>query len=224
MCPTMQFQVEEGGGTRNQQRSHKKTRRSRKRRHCCLFGSERMWERCSSVKERRAGKPVTSAPENTTQFIMADKEAFFPSPCESTSSETSSKSVRGTPLSERDFKDTEDDLVREFDGLDFDLEYFQRDFNETYLKIQKETLLSLSKCELVERYQQLSNREDELHKQIRKITPTNNSAPFGSAASCSTREDVGSFLAELERLRSKNQSLEEENCKLKARNLDVRGS
>ena len=234
MCPTscfaMQFQIEEDN-LRMKPPRIRKTRRPKKRKHCSLVGTERTIEKQMPVNQRRVKKTKTAAPENTTQFIMADKETIepliFPSPSGSTKSETSSlRSVRGTPLSERDLELAEEDLIQEFSELDFDYEYFQKDFDETYSRIQEETLYSLPKSELIERYQQLENREDNLHKQIRKLSGCTYLHPWdfifnSRGSSCSTKttsssRDESESGNELEELRRKNKSLTEENSRLKA--------
>lgn len=205
----------------------KKLRRLKKRKYCALFGVDRAGDNEIPVKQRRT---KTAAPENTTQFIMADKEVnepFYtiPSPSASPSSHCTSSpgSIRGTPLSERDlaFDSAEEDLVRDFEELDFDLDYFHKDYEATYNRIQEESLLALSKSELVSKYRELEGKEeilqkrcDELAKSCRHEAEEEEPIRFPALAEKSADEDT--LLFHLEKLRRENESLVEENSRLKA--------
>ena len=207
----------------------KKLRRLKKRKYCALFGVDRAAENEIPVKQR---KTKTAAPENTTQFIMADKEVtepFYtiPSPSASPSIHCTSSpgSIRGTPLSERDlsFDSAEEDLVRDFEELDFDLDYFQKDYEATYNRIQEESLLSLSKSELVSRYRELEGKEEILQKRCNELAKRctheveEEEGPisrFPALAEKSADEDT--LLLHLEKLQRENESLAEENSRLKA--------
>ena len=208
----------------------KKIRRLKKRK---FF--ERTSESQVPLKQR---KTKTAAPENTTQFIMADKELaepFFviPSPCSSPASHCTSSpgSIQGTPFSERDlgFDSTEEDLVHEFNHLDFDLDFFQRDFEAMYNRIQEESLLSLSKGELVNKYRELEGKEELLQRRCQELS---NGIIFGehedsarNKNSCSTTNtfparlekmsEEANLLRQLETLQRENRSLAEENLRLK---------
>ena len=215
----------------------KKIRRLKKRKYCALFGVERTNENYLPVKQR---KTKTAAPENTTQFIMADKEVtepfyVIPSPSTSPASHCTSSpgSIRGTPLSERDlaFDSAEEDLVRDFEELDFDLDFFQRDYEATYNRIQEERLLALSKIELVNRYRELEGREELLQKRCQELTkecirkeheesfsPREDSSSttkmfIPAHAVKSSEED--NLLYQLDALQRENKSLAEENLRLK---------
>ena len=207
----------------------KKLRRLKKRKYCALFGVDRAGENEIPVKQR---KTKTAAPENTTQFIMADKEVtepfyIIPSPSASPSSHCTSSpgSIRGTPLSERDlsFDSAEEDLVRDFEELDFDLDYFQKDYEATYNRIQEESLLSLSKSELVSRYRELEGKEEILQKRCNELAKRSTHeveeeeesiSRFPALAEKSADEDT--LLLHLEKLQRENESLAEENSRLKA--------
>ncbi|XP_020618308.1 uncharacterized protein LOC110056202 isoform X1 [Orbicella faveolata] len=198
----------------------KKLRRMKKRKYCALFGVDRAGDNEIPVKQRRT---KTAAPENTTQFIMADKEVtepFYtiPSPSASPSSHCTSSpgSIRGTPLSERDiaFDSAEEDLVRDFEELDFDLDYFQKDYEATYNRIQEESLLSLSKSELVSRYRELEGKEEILQKRCDELAKEESVSRFPALAEKSADEDT--LLLHLEKLQRENESLAEENSRLKA--------
>lgn len=206
----------------------KKLRRLKKRKYCALFGGDRAGDNEIPVKQRRT---KTAAPENTTQFIMADKEVtepFYtiPSPSASPSSHCTSSpgSIRGTPLSERDmaFDSTEEDLVRDFEELDFDLDYFQKDYEATYNRIQEESLLSLSKSELVSRYRELEGKEEILQKRCDELAKrcTHEAEEEGSIsrfpALAEKSADEDTLLQHLEKLQRENESLAEENSRLKA--------
>lgn len=208
----------------------KKLRRFKKRKYCALFGVDRVGDNEIPVKQRRT---KTAAPENTTQFIMADKEVtepFYaiPSPSASPSSHCTSSpgSIRGTPLSERDlaFDSAEEDLVRDFEELDFDLDYFQKDYEATYNRIQEESLLSLSKSELVSRFRELEGKEEILQKRCNELAKKcthkaeeekeESISRFPALAENSADED--SLLLHLKKLQRENESLAEENSRLKA--------
>lgn len=208
----------------------KKIRRLKKRKFY-----ERTSESQVPLKQR---KTKTAAPENTTQFIMADKELaepfyVIPSPCSSPASHytSSPESIQGTPSSERDlgFDSTEEDLVREFNHLDFDLDFFHRDFEAMYNRIQEESLLSLSKGELVSKYRELEGKEELLQRQCQELS---NGVIFGEHEgslrdknSCSTTNtfparsvkisEEENLLRQLETLQRENRSLAEENLRLK---------
>lgn len=213
----------------------KKVRRLKKRKYCSQFGVERTNENDVPAKQRRT---KTAAPENTTQFIMADKEVtepfyVIPSPSSSPASHCTSSpgSIQGTPFSERDlaFDSTEEDLVREFEELDFDLDFFQRDYEATYNRIQEESLLALPKSELVSRYRELEGKEGILQKRCQELeddcileeheesSPSKNSSPtsntFPTHAGKSPEEE--NLLRQLEALQRENRSLAEENLRLK---------
>lgn len=204
----------------------KKLRRLKKRKYCTLFGVDRTCENQIPVKQRRT---KTAAPENTTQFIMADKEVtepfyVIPSPSASPSSHCTSSpgSIRGTPLSERDlaFDSAEEDLVRDFEELDFDLDFFQRDYEATYSRIQEESLLALSKGELVSRYRELEGKEENLQKRCDELAI--GTQEHTDSSSCPKPAHAEKFLYEntllqrLEKLQRENESLAEENSRLKA--------
>ena len=211
----------------------KKVRRLKKRKYCAQFGVERTNENDVPAKQRRT---KTAAPENTTQFIMADKEVtepfyVIPSPSSSPASHCTSSpgSIQGTPFSERDlaFDSTEEDLLREFEQLDFDLDFFQRDYEATYNRIQEESLLALPKSELVSRYRELEGKEEILQKRCQELaddcilgeheesSPSKNSSSnmFPTHAGKSSEEE--SMLRQLEALQRENRSLAEENLRLK---------
>lgn len=222
----------------------KKIRRLKKRKYCALFGVERTNENYVPVKQRRT---KTAAPENTTQFIMADKEVtepfyVIPSPSTSPASHCTSSpgSIRGTPLSERDlaFDSAEEDLVRDFEELDFDLDFFQRDYEATYNRIQEESLLALSKSELVSRYRELEGKEEILQKRCHELTkgchqeeherccsPLKNSSlttnTLPAHAGKSLEED--NLLRQLEVLQRENETLAEENSRLKGLSCSTLG-
>lgn len=205
----------------------KKLRRLKKRKYCALFGVDRVGDNHIPVKQRRT---KTAAPENTTQFIMADKEVtepFYtiPSPSTSPSSHCTSSpgSIRGTPLSERDlaFDSAEEDLVRDFEELDFDLDYFHKDYEATYNRIQEESLLALSKSELVSKYRELEGKEEILQKrcdELAKRCPheAEEEEPIRFPALAEKYADEDTLLFHLEKLRRENESLVEENSRLKA--------
>lgn len=202
----------------------KKLRRFKKRKYCALFGVDRAGDNEIPMKQRRT---KTAAPENTTQFIMADKEVTeplytIPSPSASPSSHCTSSpgSIRGTPLSERDlaFDSTEEDLVRDFEELDFDLDYFQKDYEATYNRIQEESLLSLSKSELVSRFRELEGKEEILQKRCNELAKrcTHEAEEEEIPALAENSADEDSLLLHLEKLRRENESLAEENSRLKA--------
>lgn len=214
----------------------KKLRRLKKRKYCALFGVDRMHENEIPVKQRRT---KTAAPENTTQFIMADKEVtepfyVIPSPSASPTSHCTSSpgSIRGTPLSERDiaFDSAEEDLVRDFEELDFDLDFFQRDYEATYNRIQEETLLALSKSELVSRYRELEGKEELLQKRCEELSKDCTHEHEGSSFPGKRSSQVDTFhahavtplvdentlLSHLEELQRENESLVEENSRLNA--------
>ncbi|XP_032232517.2 protein HEXIM1 [Nematostella vectensis] len=135
----------------------KKTRRLKKRKRL----DKEIFD-FSVVPVKRA-KGRTAAPENTTQFLMDDHEKFEPfvlsSPSLSPNSsgcEFSSSSVRGSPVCERDLQSVTE-LVGNFDEL-----YFEKDFNDVYDSIHAETLLGLSKQELIYKYMELEKKEENL--------------------------------------------------------------
>lgn len=122
----------------------------------------------------KKSKGQTAAPENTTQFLMDDREKFEPfdleAACSPTSSPVSSctcstSSVRGSPANEADFESLSE-FVDDFDQL-----YFEKDFNDFYDNIYAETLLSLTKQELITRYLDLEKKEQELLRQVQTINP-----------------------------------------------------
>lgn len=204
----------------------KKLRRLKKRKYCALFGVDRTCEKEIPVKQRRT---KTAAPENTTQFIMADKEVtepfyVLPSPSASPSSHCTSSpgSTRGTPLSERDlaFDSAEEDLVRDFEELDFDLDFFQRDYEATYNRLQEESLLALSKSELVSRFRELESKEEILQKRCDELAIGHTHKLAASSSQLPAHEenflDENSLLRHLEKLQRENESLAEENSRLKA--------
>lgn len=206
----------------------KKLRRLKKRKYFALFGVDRAGDNEIPVKQRRT---KTAAPENTTQFIMADKEVtepfyVIPSPSASPSSHCTSSpgSIRGTPLSERDlaFDSAEEDLVRDFEELDFDLDYFQKDYEATYNRIQEESLLALSKSELVCRYRELEGKEEILQKRCDELAKRctqeeEQEAPTSRfPAHAEKSVDENTLLLHLEKLQQENESLAEENSRLKA--------
>ena len=211
----------------------KKIRRLKKRKYCALFGVEKRDENDVPLKQR---KTKTAAPENTTQFIMADKEVnepfFITSPSSSSPAShctSSPGSVRGTPLSERDFAfdSSEEDLVQDFEELDFDLDFFQRDYEATYNRIQEESLLALSQNELVTRYIELEGKEELLLKRCQELTNDqanqkkeecsfsreNSSSTSATAHAVKLGEEK--LLRQLEALQRENKSLKEENLRLK---------
>lgn len=202
----------------------KKLRRLKKRKYCALFGVDRTCENDRPVKQRRT---KTAAPENTTQFIMADKEVtepfyVIPSPSASPTSHCTSSpgSIRGTPPSERDlaFDSAEEDLVRDFEELDFDLDFFQRDYEATYNRIQEESLLALPKTELVSRFRELEGKEESLQKRCDELakccTHEHEESSFPAHEGRSLGENT--LLQRLEKLQRENESLAEENSRLKA--------
>ena len=216
----------------------KKVRRLRKRKICTLFSVDQTSENERPLKQRRM---KTAAPENTTQFIMADKPTteplyVIPSPPVSPASHCTSSpaSVRGTPVSERDFAfdSGEEALVRDFQELDFDLDFFHKDFEETYNRIQEEQLLSLSKNELVCKYRELEGKEEILQKQCQKqwgdYPCKENDSSSRTKSHLSSKEGLPTTLyreetrhetclhLQLEDLRRVNKSLVEENMRLKA--------
>lgn len=209
----------------------KKVRRLKKRKYC-----EKTSESQVPLKQR---KTKTAAPENTTQFIMADKEMteplyIIPSPPSSPASHCTSSpgSIQGTPFSERDlaFDSTEEDFLREFDQLDFDLDFFKRDFEATYNRIQEENLLSLSKGELVGKYRELEGKEEILQRRCEELSgsvasifgerkdslPMRN-LPVNAIAfpAHAVRSEEENLLCQLEALKRENMSLAEENRRLK---------
>lgn len=214
----------------------KKIRRLKKRKYCASFGVERTKENEVPMKQRRT---KTAAPENTTQFIMADKEVtepfyVIPSPSSSPASHCTSSpgSTQGTPFSERDlaFDSTDEDFVREFEELDFDLDFFQRDYEATYNRIQEESLLALSKSELVSRYRELEGKEEVLQKRYQELAKDciqreheelsssgeNSSVTTNTFAAHTVKSlDEENLLRQLEALQRENRSLAEENSRLK---------
>lgn len=209
----------------------KKLRRLKKRKYSSLFDVGKRSENVVPVKQRRT---KTAAPENTTQFIMADKEVtqpFYVIPSPSSSSPashctSSPGSIQGTPVSERDlaFDSTEEDLVQEFEELDFDLDFFQRDYEATYNRLQEETLLGLSKSELVSRYRDLEGKEETLQRRCQQLendytrieNEENSSHPTDTFSAQAVKSTEGeTLLRQLEALRRENRSLAEENKRLK---------
>lgn len=216
----------------------KKLRRLKKRKYCTQLGFDTTQENEAPMKQRRT---KTAAPQNTTQFIMEDKEVtepfyVIPSPSTSPVSHCTSSpgSIRGSPLSERDlaFDSTEEDLVRDFEELDFDLDFFQKDFEATYNRIQEESLLELSKSELVNKYRELEGKEESLQKRCEELekvcihgplqqesTSEKNSPrviPHAFPSPAEKSFDDNTLLCYLEELRRENESLVEENSRLKA--------
>lgn len=185
-------------------------------------------------------KGQTAAPENTTQFLMDDREKFEPfnleAACSPTSSPLSScscstSSVRGSPANETDFESLSE-FVDDFDQL-----YFEKDFNDFYDNIYAETLLSLTKQELITRYLDLEKKEEELLRQVKTTKPESSNvlSPFpnfeGVKSNFSDRFS-GQFLttesaktkdAEKNILKSQVQELRLLNSKLEQENQRLRG-
>ena len=155
---------------------------------------------------------------------MTEPFYVIPSPNASPSSHCTSSpgSTRGTPLSERDltFDSAEEDLVRDFEELDFDLDFFQRDYEATYNRIQEESLLALSKSELVSRYRELEGKEEILQKRCDELAIGHTHELTESSDQFPAHEekflDENSLLLHLEKLQRENESLAEENSRLKA--------
>lgn len=197
----------------------KKLRRLKKRKYSTLLGVHRMQESWKPMKQRRT---KTAAPQNTTQFIMEDKEVTEPfyvisSPSTSPVSHCTSSpgSVRGSPLSDRDlaFDSTEEDLVRDFEDLDFDLDFFQKDFEATYNRIQEESLLELSKSELVNKFRELEGKGEILQKRCEEIGRVGTQGPNTFTAPAEKSHEENTLLSYLEELRRENKSLVEENMR-----------
>jgi len=178
-------------------------------------------------------KKQTAAPENTTQFIMDDREQHEPkfnfnmcspstSPSSTCSCSNSTSSVRGSPFDEQDF-----DYCSDFEE-NFDQVYFEKDFNDVYDNIHAETLYSLTKQELINRYLNLEKREEELLKRVRlmsceeeKVETTfmdllaeDTSAKMAAVentTSCRSKE----LISQLEELRTVNSQLAQENERLR---------
>ena len=214
----------------------KKLRRLKKRKYFTPLGFDLMQENGRPMKQRRT---KTAAPQNTTQFIMEDKEVTEPfyvisSPSTSPVSHCTSSpgSVRGSPLSDRDlaFDSTEEDLVRDFEDLDFDLDFFQKDFEATYNRIQEESLLELSKIELVNKFRELEGKGEILQKRCEEIGRVGTHgqqksstakysyvvSPNAFPAPAEKSQDESTLLCYLEELRRENKSLVEENLRLKS--------
>jgi len=111
----------------------------------------------------------TAAPENTTQFLMDDREKFETfnflsnSPTSTCSSSNSTSSVRESPVEDKEFEYCSDN-EENFDQL-----YFEKDFNAVYDNIHAETLFALTKQELISRYLDLEKREEELLKKVNSV-------------------------------------------------------
>lgn len=187
----------------------------------------------------KKSKGQTAAPENTTQFLMDDREKFEPfnleAACSPTSSPVSSctcstSSVRGSPANEADFESLSE-FVDDFDQL-----YFEKDFNDFYDNIYAETLLSLTKQELITRYLDLEKKEQELLRQVHTINPESSNvfSPFSttegvksnfsdqfsgqslatdSAKSKDSEKNI--LMSQVQELRLLNSQLEQENQRLR---------
>lgn len=219
-------------GIPGQALKRKKTRRLKRRR---LQDYKKM-----NVNETPSKKvrKQPAAPENTTQFLMEDREQLEPidfvcSPANSTSSScccsNSTSSVRGSPVDERDF-DYCSDIEENFDQV-----YFENDFNNVYDNIQAETLFELTKQELINRYLNLEKREEELLKRVKSISSDegmdtsfvdlssvgdftvskNNKEMAANGSSCRSACDHNSLVSQLQELRNVNSQLIQENERLR---------
>lgn len=213
-------------GLPTQALKRKKTRRLKKRK---LQDYKRTDQYETSMKKARK---QLAAPENTTQFIMDDREQLEPfdftttSPCSSCSNSTSS--VRGSPVDEHEF-----DYCSDFEE-NFDQVYFEKDFNDMYDNIHAETLFSLTKQELINRYMNLEKREEELLKRIRLInceekmetpfmdlmtsestTSTKMMAPTTAESASCRSIDNRSLVSQRDDLRNTNPQLAQENERLR---------
>lgn len=213
-------------GLPSQALKRKKTRRLKKRRLQDLKSTE-----IHEVPLKK-GKKQPAAPENTTQFIIDDREPFdldfnLCSPTtaspSSYSCSNSTSSVRGSPLDEKDF-DYFSDIEENFDQ-----DYFEKDFNDVYDNIHAETLFSLTKQELISRYLNLEKREEELLKTIRSMSceenmetsfvdllATNNSKIVSSSNENACQSTENSLATQRDDLRNTNLQLAQENERLRA--------
>ncbi|KAK3714367.1 hypothetical protein QZH41_007982 [Actinostola sp. cb2023] len=176
-------------------------------------------------------KKQTAAPENTTQFLMDDREkvepfinyvnVYSPSSSPTTTCSNSTSSVRGSPVDDKEFQYCSD--IEE----NFDQHYFEKDFNDVYDNIQAETLFSLSKQELISKYLDLEKKEEDLLKRVRSMNY--DETPFlglqgtplqvqdSSSPSCRSayKDDKNCLISQLQELRYANSQLMQENERLR---------
>ncbi|XP_031560927.1 protein HEXIM-like [Actinia tenebrosa] len=211
----------------------KKTRRLKKRKP----QDDKRYVAMEVPNKRTKGQ--TAAPENTTQFLMDDREKFEPfnldaacspsfSPVSSCSCSTSS--VRGSPANDEDFESLSE-FVEDFDQL-----YFEKDFNDFYDSVYAETLLSLTKQELITRYLDLEKKEEELLQQVKTMSPeSSNVSPICNyeclksnfshqfTRNSLTTESAKNKEAEKKTLKSQVQELRLLNSQLQQENQRLRG-
>lgn len=212
-------------GLPTQALKRKKTRRLKKRR---LQDYQKVDSNNTPIKK---GRKQIAAPENTTQFIMADQEQQHfnfemcspsTSPFSACSGSDSTSSVRGSPVDDQEFNYCSD--IEE----NFDQVFFENDFNKVYDNIHAETLFELTKQELINRYLNLEKKEEELIRRV-KLMSGNESmdtsfVDLADSTTTTTTRDKGEEMAptcqstlvsQLQELRNANSQLLKENERLR---------
>lgn len=202
----------------------KKTRRLKKRKPQDYQNTDFLETPVKKMKKQ------TAAPENTTQFLMDDREKFetfnflSSSPTSTCSSTNSTSLGRGSPFKDKEFEyctDNEDN---------FDQVYFEKDFNDVYDNIHAETLFALTKQELISRYLDLEKREEELLKKVksaccsescemsfktRQCEETSNTSEERTWPAYKQGDKKDSLISQLQEIRHVNSQLIQENERLR---------
>lgn len=176
---------------------------------------ERETARASRVREEMFAKGLPVAPYNTTQFLMDEHDREEPD----LNTETGVRRPSGVggrvedtgseeDLFDNDEEDDEDGSGGGSDGIgrpgNAGGEFLQRNFSETYEMYHVESLLNMTKQDLVQEYLELekcmSRLEEENNRLRRAVEP-------GGLTADGSRVRVREMERELERLRAQNTEL-----------------